>query len=43
MKKMLAFFLVESRLNARRRRIDWALVLCWAGVAIALWILLFLR
>ena len=43
MKKMLALFLLESRLASRHKRIDWTLVLCWTGIAIALWILLTVR
>jgi hypothetical protein len=43
MKKMLALFLLESRLISPRKRIDWTLVLCSAGIATALWILLFVR
>lgn len=43
MKKMLALFLLESRLASRHMRIDWTLVLCWTGIAIALWILLTVR
>ena len=43
MRKMIAFLLVESRYVARRKQIDWTLVLCWAGIAVALWILLFVR
>jgi len=40
---MLAFLLVESRFHPRRKPIDWTLVLCWAGIAMALWILLVVR
>lgn len=43
MKKMLAFFLLESWLSSRQKRIDWTLMLCWTGIVIALWILLFVR
>jgi len=43
MKKMLAFLLVDSRLNPRRKRIDPTFVLIWAGIAVALWILLAAR
>jgi hypothetical protein len=42
MKKMVAFFLVES-LFGSRKRVDWPLVLAWAGIAIALWLLLAVR
>ncbi len=40
---MIAFLLLESRFGPRRKRIDWPLVLLWAGIAIALWILLAVR
>jgi hypothetical protein len=43
LRKMISFFLVESRLGPRRKQIDWTLVLFWAGIAIALWILLAVR
>jgi hypothetical protein len=39
MKKMIAFLLVQSRVGASRKRVDWTLVIAWAGIAIALWIL----
>jgi hypothetical protein len=43
MKKMVAFFLLQSRPGASRNRVDWSLVIAWAGIAIALWILLAVR
>jgi hypothetical protein len=43
MKKMIAFLLVQSRLGPSRKRVDWSLVIAWAGIAIALWILLAVR
>jgi hypothetical protein len=43
MKKMLAFFLVQSRFGASRKRVDWSLVIAWAGIAIALGVLLAVR
>jgi hypothetical protein len=43
MKKMIAFFLVQSRFGSSRKRVDWSLVIAWAGIAIALWILLAVR
>ena len=43
MKRMTAFFLLQSRAGALRKRVDWSLVIAWAGVAIALWILLAVR
>ena len=43
LRKMIAFLLVESGSAARRKRIDWTLVLLWAGIALALWILLAVR
>lgn len=39
MKKMIAFFLLQSRVGAWRKRVDWTLVIAWAGIAVALWIL----
>lgn len=33
--------LSQSRPSARHKRIDWTLVLAWAGIAIALLIVLF--
>jgi hypothetical protein len=39
MKKMIAFFLVQSRAGASRKRVDGTTVIAWAGIAIALWIL----
>jgi hypothetical protein len=38
MKKMIAFFLVQSWVGASRKRVDWTLVVAWAGIAVALWI-----
>ena len=43
LRKAIAFLLVESRSGARPKRIDWTLVLLWAGIALTLWILLALR
>jgi hypothetical protein len=43
LRKMISFFLVESRLGARHGRIDWTLVLFWGGIAIALLMLLAAR
>jgi hypothetical protein len=43
MKKMLAFFLLQSRLGSSRKRVDWTTVIAWAGIVIALWILLAVR
>jgi hypothetical protein len=39
MKKMIAFSLVQSWVGASRKRVDWTLVVAWAGIAVALWIL----
>ncbi|MGB6394437.1 MAG: hypothetical protein WBF73_02005 [Bradyrhizobium sp.] len=39
MKKVIAFFLLQSRLGASRKRVDWTTVIAWVGIAIALWIL----
>lgn len=39
MKKMITFLLVQSRLGASRKRVDWTTVIAWAGIAVALWIL----
>jgi len=39
MKKMIAFFPVQSWVGASRKRVDWTLVIAWAGIAVALWIL----
>jgi hypothetical protein len=41
LRKMIAFLIVES--GSRRKRIDWTLVLLWAGIALAVWILLAVR
>ena len=38
-KGAIAFFLREP-IGRRRKRSDWALLLGWAGIALALWILL---
>jgi len=43
MRKMLASLLVESHLVTPRRRVDWTFLLSWAGVVIALGILLTVR
>ncbi len=40
---MIAFLLLESRFGSRRKRVDWSFVLLWAGIAVALWILLAVR
>ena len=37
---MIAFFLPESRVGSRYKHIDWTLLLAWAGIVIALWVLL---
>jgi len=39
MRKMIAFFLLQSRVGASRKRVDWTTVIVWAGIAVALWIL----
>jgi hypothetical protein len=39
MKKVIAFFLVQSRLGVSRKRVDWTTVIAWVGIVIALWIL----
>ena len=36
----IAFFLRDPA-NRRKKRTDWTLVLGWAGIAIALWIVVF--
>lgn len=41
-KGAIAFFMKESS-GQHRKRIDWAVVLGWTGVAVALWILLAVR
>ena len=41
-KGAIAFFMREQA-GRRRKRFDWALLLGWAGIAIALWILLAIR
>jgi hypothetical protein len=43
MKKVLALLLVESHFMTPRRRVDWTFVLSWAGVILALSILLAVR
>jgi hypothetical protein len=43
MKKMIAFFLVQSRFGSSRKRVDGTLIIAWAGIVIALWILLAVR
>lgn len=43
MRRMITFLLVEQRFGARRKHIDWTLVLFWAGIAVTLWILLAVR
>jgi hypothetical protein len=40
---MIAFLLVESQSGTQRKRIDWTLVLLWAGIALTVWILLAVR
>jgi hypothetical protein len=34
---------VQSRFGSSRNRVNWSLVIAWAGIAIALWILLAVR
>jgi hypothetical protein len=41
-KGTIAFFLGDSA-GRRRKRFDWAVLLGWVGIAMALWILLALR
>jgi hypothetical protein len=43
MKKMIAFFLVQSRFGSSRTRVDGSLIIAWAGIVIALWILIAVR
>jgi hypothetical protein len=43
MKKTFASLLVASHLVTPRRRVDWTFLLSWAGIVIALGILLTVR
>jgi hypothetical protein len=43
MKKMVIFFFVESLFGPQGKRVDLSLVIAWAGIAVALWILLAVR
>lgn len=43
MKKMVIFFIVESLFGSPHKRMDAALVVAWAGIAIAFLILLAVR